>query len=77
MISIQEPERLFCPRCGKSGVRDTGDGDYLCVDKNCPVDKTHPFISPMRERKIMADELVRLTLENEWLSMALRKALST
>ena len=71
-MTEQKPERLFCPNCGKSGVYDcTSEGDFVCADENCPTDKTHPFISPIREHNVLVTRLIQLTVENQWLRQAL------
>lgn len=70
-------ERLFCPRCGRDGAYDcSGEGDWVCGDENCAIDKSRPWISPLRERDLQGHELARLRLENEQLRMALQAAIA-
>lgn len=65
-------ERLFCPKCGGADVYDaTGERDYICP--SCWRRTEGVFVSPLRERDLQGQELIRLQLENERLKEIIRQ----
>ncbi len=76
MRSMTAVERLFCPHCGQAtAVLITGEGDYSCENAQCTQFKE--LISPLYERNLQGQELIRLTLENERLRAVLRETVES
>lgn len=63
-------ERLFCPHCGAGAYDATGEGDYEC-EAECRGQSGRTSISPLRERNLQGQEMIRLRLENEQLKLVI------
>ena len=66
-------ERIFCPHCGEASAKAIShEHDYVCGNKACPMHDR--LISPLYERNLQGEELLRLRLENEQLRELVRRA---
>jgi hypothetical protein len=71
---VPDVDRLLCAHCGAEAYDCTGEQDYACK-ANCR-GPHRMLIDVVRESALNSKELVRLKLENDRLSIALRDALT-